>query len=163
MFQCGLAHGPQHLQRHTCSCMDLSHSPLSCDPAPTHPCPWLEFLCRCSQCILGLFMVTRFEVLQHDLMHSHWCFKVNLLHHGDFSTATDALWCGFFCFSMDLSLGYGPSAAVWTYPSGHRPFRHVPTVAHNHSTGTFRYTCYGIDLSMATDALGCPACTWSHP
>lgn len=97
-----------------------SNNPLNCDPAPTHPYPWLEFLCKFSCSVLDLFMVTRFKVFQHDFMHKHWCFKVNLLHHG-------------------LPHSHRPcdlpsAAAVWTYPwdpgpSDISPLWHIITTA----------------------------------
>lgn len=117
--------------------LTYSNTPLSCDPALTHPHSWLESLCRCPCSVLGLF-----------LMHNHWCFKVNLLYHGLLHSHR---WFAIYLLLLQYGLTLGP-------------FRHIPAVAHNnHSTGAFRYACSGLDLSMATDALGSPAHTWSHP
>ena len=67
LLQCGLTH---------------SHSPFRSKPAPTRPYPWLQTLQGCTCSVVVLSMATHFEVLQHDLMHSHGCFKVYLLQHG---------------------------------------------------------------------------------
>lgn len=63
-----LQHGPTH-----------SHSPFRNRPeiVPTWPHPWLQALQGCSCSVMGLSMATFFEVLQHNLMHSHWCCRVH--------------------------------------------------------------------------------------
>ncbi|KAK4820156.1 hypothetical protein QYF61_020531 [Mycteria americana] len=48
-----------------------SHSPFTSKPTPTWPYPWLQSLQGCTCSVVGLSMATRFEVLQHDLMHTH--------------------------------------------------------------------------------------------
>ncbi|KAK4806164.1 hypothetical protein QYF61_001087 [Mycteria americana] len=64
--------------RCTCSSVAFSmgHNAFRDRPAPTCPHPRLQSLQGCTCSVLGLSMATRFEVLQHDLMHSHRCFEI---------------------------------------------------------------------------------------
>lgn len=103
----GLLLGP--MERRPISATDLlqhglthSHNPFRNRPWPH---PWLQALQGCSCSVLGLSMATFFEALQHNLVHSHWCYKVHLLQHAS-SPTTDASKCIFSC--MDLSLGHNP-------------------------------------------------------
>lgn len=98
-----------------------SHNPFRNRPAPAWPypqpqsfqkqtctnmaSPLVQALRGCSCSLMGLSNATFFEVLQHNLLHSHWCYKVHPLQHGS-STTTDASKCIFSC--MDLSLDHNP-------------------------------------------------------
>lgn len=101
----------QCFQRQTCSSMALpTATVLSEADLFQHGLPLAAVPLRCSCSVVGLSMATRFEVLQHDLMRSHWCYKVHLLQHGS-STTTDVSKCTFSCRALSL---------------GHKPFRGTP-------------------------------------
>lgn len=120
LFQQGLLQGPmpseigllQHGLTH-------SHSPFRSKPVPTWPHRWLQSLQGCSCSVVGLSMATRFEVLQHDLMHSHWCT------------------CCSTCCSMDHPQSrMVPSVPfpAWTSPWATAPSE-VHLLQHRHSYG----------------------------
>ncbi|KAK4829277.1 LOW QUALITY PROTEIN: hypothetical protein QYF61_002669 [Mycteria americana] len=150
LFQRGLLHGLQCLQRYICSRVALpepqsfqkyncTNMALSMAAVP----PGVYLFCQ------GLSMATRFEVVQHDLMHSHWCSKVYLLQHGLIHSHR--------CFEVYLiqcGLILGPQP-LQSYTCCSTDI----TMA----TDASRYTFSGMGLSMATDALGCAAPTWTHP
>lgn len=101
--------------------------------------------------VMGLSMDTFFEVLQHNLLHSHWCYKEHLLQHGS-STTTDDSKCTFSTSScMDLSFG-------------HNPFRGTPRMQSVSSTGMALSTqvhtgvpaCPGEQHRTSSDALASP-------
>ncbi|KAK4823254.1 hypothetical protein QYF61_000221 [Mycteria americana] len=99
--------------------------------------------------VMGLSVATRFEVLQHGLMHSHRCFKVYLLQHGLIHShgcfKVYLLQCGLILGPQSLQRYTGSSTDI--------------TMA----TDASRWTCSCVDLSMATDISGCPAPAWTHP
>ena len=150
-----LWHGLVHI--HSCFEVHLlqrglthSHSPFRSVPTPTWPYPWLQSLQGCIICsAVGLSMATCFEVLQHDLMHSHCRFKVYLLQYG--------LIHHHRCFEVYLlqhELILGPqSLQRYTCCS-----TDITT-----ATDASRCTCSGMELSTATDDSGCPAPAWTHP
>lgn len=128
-----------------------SHSPSQNRPAPTWPHPWMQALQGCSCSVVRLSMDTFFEVLQHNLVHSHWCYNEHLLQHGSSTTTGDSK-CTFYTSScMDLSLG-------------HNPFRGTPRMQSVSSTGMPPSTqvdtgipaCPGEQHRTRSDALASP-------
>ena len=118
LLQCGLTH---------------SYLPFRSKCAPTWPYPWLQSLQGCTCSVVGLSMATRFEMLQHDLMHSHRCFEVYLLQRG-LILGLQSLQRYTFC-GTDITM----------------------------ATDALRCTFADMDLLTATDASGCPAPAWTHP
>jgi len=67
-----LIHSRSHFEMHLFSiAFFMGPNALRAMMAPAWPYPWLHSLHGCTCSIKGLSMATCFEVLQHDLMHSH--------------------------------------------------------------------------------------------
>ena len=94
-------------------------------------------------------MAMHFEVLWHDLMHDHCCFKVYLLQHQLIYSQRH-----FEVYLLQDGYILGPQLPPrYTYCS----------TDITKATDASRYTCSGVGLHIDTDALGCPAPTWTHP
>lgn len=83
--------------------------------------------------VMDLSIATHFEVHQHELIQSHRCFEECLLQSG-LSLGSQSLQ-RYTCYCIDVTT----------------------------ATDTWRCTCSGVGLSMATDGLGCTAPAWTHP